>query len=416
MTPPSASASRPDAIGAGVIPSDRSPFSGFWSRAFIRLADRIMAGEITVVFPDGTRHTFTGAEPGPCAVLRIRRTRGLRRLLIGGDLAFAEAYIDGDWDTPNLPALIELAIVNEAAADVRFEAMVLLRVVERLRHLRRRNTRSGSRRNISHHYDLSNAFYAAWLDESMSYSAALFSSDDQSLTEAQEEKNRRLASLLGLRPGLSVLEIGCGWGAFAVMAARDYGCQVTAVTLSQAQHDFARDRVRDAGLEQQIDIRLQDYRDVEGRYDRIASTEMFEAVGERYWPRFFSVLGDRLMAGGSAALQIITIDDQRFKSYRKQADFIQKYIFPGGMLPSVSAFRREANRAGFRLDDAFMFGEGYARTLALWQRRFQQAWLEIEALGFDARFKRMWEYYLGYCEAGFRAGSIDVGQFHLVRP
>mgnify|MGYP002378253009 CR=1 FL=1 len=367
--------------------------------------------------PDGRRHTVSaGNGRGPCAKLRIVRTRALRRLLVGGDLAFAEAYIDGDWTTPDLTALIELALVNEVAAGVSFEASFLLKLVERLRHLSRWNTRSGSRRNIAHHYDLSNTFYSLWLDKSMSYSSALFSADDQSLSEAQAEKNRRLAGLLDLRPGLSLLEIGCGWGEFALMAARDYGCRVTAITLSRAQYEYTCSRVADAGLGDQVAVRLQDYRDVDGCYDRIASIEMFEAVGERYWARYFASLGGRLNAGGSAALQIITIEERRFETYRRRPDFIQKYIFPGGMLPSLPALRREIDQAGLRLTDTFMFGADYGRTLALWQHRFQTAWPEIQGLGFDARFKRMWEYYLAYCEAGFRTGSIDVGQFRLVRP
>ncbi|MBL8659949.1 MAG: class I SAM-dependent methyltransferase [Rhodospirillales bacterium] len=387
-----------------------------WSRGLLRLVSSLGAGELHVILPNGHAATFTAPRVlGPRGILRIKRRRAIRRLLTGGDVAFAEAYMDGDWDTPDLTALIELAAVNQAAGDIRIEAPALRRVVDRIRHLRRRNTRAGSRRNIAHHYDLSNAFYRLWLDEGMSYSSALFASEEQPLVEGQAAKNRRLADLLGLTPGLRLLEIGCGWGAFALMAARDYGCRVTAITLSRAQHRYTRARIRDAGLDDLIDVRLQDYRDVDGRYDRIASTEMFEAIGERYWPRFFDVLQARLEPGGIAALQIITVDQRRFEAYRRRPDFIQKYIFPGGMLPSPPAFRREAAAKGFAVNDAFMFGRSYARTLALWQSRFQQAWPRIEALGFDGRFKRTWEYYLAYCEAGFRAGSIDVGQFRLVR-
>lgn len=420
MTLTSTSAPTPDTARLQAASSARPARLDVCSRGFLRLAAGIAAGELSVILPNGERRAFV-AEDGPGtasglhAVLRIKRTRAFRRLFIGGDLGFAEAYIDGDWDTPDLTALIELALVNEAAAEIRFEASFLRRLVERVRHLRRWNTRDGSRRNIAHHYDLSNDFYRLWLDESMSYSSALFTSEQQPLAEAQASKNRRLAETLALRPGLEVLEIGCGWGGFAVMAARDYGCRVTAITLSQAQYAYARSRVREAGLDERVDVRLQDYRDVDGRYDRIASTEMFEAIGERYWPRYFTVLRDRLKEGGVAALQVITIHEDRFQTYRTQPDFIQKYIFPGGMLPSPTTFRREAARGGFAISDEFMFGQCYARTLALWQHRFQQAWQDIEALGFDRRFKRMWEYYLAYCEAGFRTGAIDVGQFRLVK-
>ncbi len=416
MTSTSTSGPTPEAAGLSAIDAACPAYLDIWSRGFLRLVAGIVAGEIRVILPDGYRATFGARDAaGPRAVLRINRTRAIRRLLIGGDTAFAEAYMDGEWDTPDLTALVELALANEAAAEISFDAPALHRLIDRIRHLRRWNTRTGSRRNIAHHYDLSNAFYRLWLDESMSYSSALFANEQQPLADAQADKNRRLAELLKLKPGYEVLEIGCGWGSFALMAARDYGCRVTAITLSKAQHEYVCARVNEAGLDDRIDVRLQDYRDVVGRHDRIVSVEMFEAIGERYWPRFFEVLQERLKAGGVAALQVITIDENRFKTYRKRPDFIQKYIFPGGVLPSRSAFHREAVAKGFAVNDEFMFGGSYARTLALWQCRFQQAWHEIEALGFERRFKRMWEYYLAYCEAGFRAGSIDVGQFRLVR-
>jgi cyclopropane-fatty-acyl-phospholipid synthase len=410
----SSSTSAPEPGGPRSLRSTSSTRLDLWSRAFLRLAAGIAAGEICIIMPDGGAATFAAqGRPGPRAVLKINRSRALRRLFLGGDVAFAGAYIDGDWDSPELAQLLELALANEAASGPPVRATILRRLINRARHLRRRNTRRGSRRNIADHYDLGDAFYRLWLDESMSYSAALFETAHQSLGEAQAAKNRRLAGLLDLRPDHHVLEIGCGWGGFALMAAREHGCKVTAITLSRAQHDHARERVRAAGLEQRIDVRLQDYRDVDGRYDRIASTEMFEAIGEQYWPLFFKILRRRLRDGGVAALQLITIDEKRFETYRRKPDFIQQCIFPGGMLPSPSAFRRNAARQGFVLSEEFTFGASYARTLREWQRRFQHAWKDIEALGFDRRFKRMWEYYLAYCEAGFHAGSIDVAQYRL---
>ena len=398
------------------MPAEEAVPGDLWSRGFIRLAARIATGELSVVFPSGGQRTFVQRErSGPRAVLRINRTRALRRLALGGDIGFAEAYMDGDWESPDLAALLELALINEAQAGGHLEPGAIQRVINSVRHRLRPNTPSGSRRNIAYHYDLSNAFYRLWLDEGMSYSSALFESHDQPLAEAQVAKNRRLANMLGLRPGHHVLEIGCGWGGFAIMAARDYGCRVVAITLSRAQRDHAQERVRAAGLGDRIEIRLQDYRDVAGRFDRVASTEMFEAVGERYWPLFFRLLRERLVDGGLVALQVITINEKRFSTYRLRPDFIQKYIFPGGMLPSHAALRDQATAGGFRLSDEFTFGASYGRTLQEWQRRFQHAWSDIEALGFDKRFKRMWEYYLAYCEAGFRTGSIDVGQFRLVK-
>ncbi|HRK95212.1 MAG TPA: cyclopropane-fatty-acyl-phospholipid synthase family protein [Rhodospirillales bacterium] len=416
MTSPSTSAPAHEPARLCAVQDDRAVPGDLWSRGFVRLAERIAAGELSVVFPNGGQRTFVQPEHGgPRAVLRINRTRALRRLAFGGDIGFAEAYMDGDWESPDLTALLELALVNEEHAGRHLEPGALQRLANSIRHHLRSNTPSGSRRNIAYHYDLSNAFYRLWLDEGMSYSSAIYAADDQPLAEAQIAKNRRLATLLGLRPGHHVLEIGCGWGGFAIMAARDYGCRVTAVTLSQAQRDHAQEQVRAAGLASRVEIRLQDYRDVTGRFDRVASTEMFEAVGERYWPLFFRLLRERLVAGGVAALQVITINEKRFATYRSRPDFIQKYIFPGGMLPSPTALRDLAAAGAFRLSDQFTFGASYARTLHEWQSRFQHAWGDIEALGFDRRFKRMWEYYLAYCEAGFRTGAIDVGQFRLVK-
>jgi cyclopropane-fatty-acyl-phospholipid synthase len=284
-----------------------------------------------------------------------------------------------------------------------------------LRHLARRNTRRGSRRNIAFHYDLGNDFYALWLDPGMTYSSAVFDAAGQSLQDAQDAKYRRLAESLDLKPGHHVLEIGCGWGGFAMTAARDYGCRVTAITLSGEQRRYAEERVRRAGLSDRIEVRLQDYRDVTGRFDRIASIEMFEAVGEERWPIFFNTVRERLKPGGVAGLQVITIEDGRYEAYQRSADFIQRYIFPGGMLPSPSALAAAIDRAGLTLNNVFAFGPSYAETLAAWQGRFQRAWPQIRQLGFDGRFKRLWEFYLAYCEAGFRAGAIDVAHYRIER-
>ncbi|HYN39432.1 MAG TPA: cyclopropane-fatty-acyl-phospholipid synthase family protein, partial [Rhodospirillales bacterium] len=320
------------------------------------------------------------------------------------------------WDSPDLTTLMELAALNEASIGDLAVGSSLVLLIHRLRHRLRENTQRGSRRNISSHYDLGNDFYAHWLDDGMTYSSALFATPEQPLRHAQDAKYGRLADLLDLRADQHLLEIGCGWGGFAERVAAAPGCRVTGVTLSAQQAAFARERVRAAGLEQRVTIQLQDYREVPGRFDRIASIEMFEAVGEAYWPTFFAVLRDRLVSGGIAAMQVITIEEARFGAYRRGADFIQHYIFPGGMLPTVSALSREIGRAGLRLTDRMTFGNSYALTLARWQSRFQKGWPQIRALGFDERFKRTWEYYLAYCEAGFRAGSIDVCQLRIEKP
>lgn len=377
---------------------------------------RLRIGRLAVETPDGGRLVFAGDAPGPQASLSIHRWRTLWRLLLGGDVGFAEAYMDGDWSCADLADLIELAARNEPAIASATRGAVLARLVRRLRHLSRANTRRGSRRNIAAHYDLGNDFYAQWLDPGMTYSSGLFADDDTSLDAAQAAKYDRAAALLGVRGGERVLEIGCGWGGMVEALAGRHGCHVTALTLSREQLDHAAARVRDAGLGDLADLRFEDYRDVDGTFDRIVSIEMIEAVGEAHWPTYFDVLRDRLVPGGIAVLQVITIAEERYAAYRSGADFIQRYVFPGGMLPSRSILARQIARAGLRLTDVEMFGDSYRRTLSEWQRRFQQAWPSIAALGFDRRFKRMWEYYLAYCEGGFRVGAIDVGFYRLEKP
>lgn len=396
------------------LSENTGPLANFWIRVLLRMAGRINAGQLSLVLPDGSNHVFSGgSDTDPRAVLDIKRPRAVRRLLLGGSNGFAEAYMEGDWDTPDLRALLRLAQVNEVALGASINGLAITRWIDRARHLTRVNSRRGSRRNIAYHYDLGNRFYALWLDASLTYSAALFDGHDLTLEAAQERKIRRIAETIDLRAGQHVLEIGCGWGGFAMMAAKDYGCRVTAITVSKAQFDHATARVRDAGLKDRIEIRLQDYRDVEGAYDRIVAIEMFEAVGEEHWPTFFDVIRRRLKPGGIAGLQIITIDSTRFTQYSRGADFIQTYIFPGGMLPSPAVLESELARARLRLTDVYAFGKSYAETLAQWHDRFQVAWPEIRQLGFDKRFKRMWAFYLAYCEAGFRTDAIDVAQYRI---
>ncbi len=398
-------------------PLARIDLSGLdnWTRRGMALLARLAIGRLTVVLPDGRQATFEGREPGPSATVRLRSTGVVRRFMLGGDLGFAEAFIDGAADSPDLPALIELFCRNKAAIEHHTRAHPLAKLLRRALHLLNRNSRSGSRRNIRFHYDLGNAFYERWLDPSMTYSSALFDGEHQDLQAAQEAKYRRMAQDLELKPGDRVLEIGCGWGGFAEVAARDYGAHVHGITLSTEQLAYARERAAKAGLSDRMTFDLRDYRDVEGRYDAIASIEMFEAVGESYWPTFFSSVADRLNPGGRAALQIITIDAASFDDYRRHPDFIQRYIFPGGMLPTREHVLDHAGRAGLSHRDEQAFGLDYARTLAEWRDRFLAAWPEIEALGFDDRFRRMWLYYLAYCEGGFRSGNIDVRHFAFQR-
>ncbi|HXG80258.1 MAG TPA: cyclopropane-fatty-acyl-phospholipid synthase family protein [Sphingomicrobium sp.] len=379
-----------------------------------RLVARLDCGNLTVVLPSGDRIEHSGARAGPTATLVVRRWRTIWRLISQGDLGFAEAYIDGDWSSPDLAALLELAARNLAALDRGIAGLPIARVHHRLRHLLRANSKAGSRRNIAFHYDLGNAFFERWLDSSMTYSSALYEHPNQTLEEAQQAKLRRIEQLLGLEGGEKILEIGIGWGALAARLARA-GAEVTGITLSTEQLAFARLRMERERLADRVALDLSDYRDVEGAFDRIVSIEMLEAVGEAYWPAYFKVLHDRLNVGGRAVLQAITIDEARFPAYRRSPDFIQRHIFPGGMLPTRTIIEEQGARAGLELVSTQMFGQSYASTLCEWRKRFLASWPEIAAMGFPERFRRLWDYYLGYCEAGFRAATIDVGFFVFAR-
>lgn len=388
----------------------------FLLHQFSRHADGwLNSGRLTIESPWTAPIQVSAANPGPAGHIRINRARALRRVSNGGGLGLADSYIDGDWDSDDLTGTLELGTRNIDALSGMTRARASIRWLARLRHGAQANSLTGSRRNIMAHYDLGNDFYATWLDPEMVYSAAMFESPDEPLTRAQLRKFDHLARYLDLQPGDRLLEIGCGWGGFAIHAARNYGARVTALTISPAQAERARERVAAAGLDGQVEIRLQDYRETEGEFDKIASIEMFEAVGEKYWPVFFGTVHDRLRPGGKAAMQIITIDDDRFENYRRNPDFIQMRVFPGGMLPGPSLFRRHAAAAGLDTTRSIDFGGDYARTLQRWQQAFTRAWPDIQGRGFDERFRRLWTYYLSYCEAGFRAGHISVSQLALVR-
>lgn len=384
-------------------------------KAGLNLLLNFAEGVLTVVLPDGRSIRFTGAHPGVHAVMEVREYRMVRRIFAGGDVGFAETYMDGEWTTPNLAAVLEIFSANLDRINNIEKGRPLTRMVHWIWHRLRANTKAQARKNIEAHYDLGNAFYELWLDPSMTYSSARYRTPDLGLEAAQKEKYASLARSVGLERGMSVLEIGCGWGGFAEYAAGEIGADVTCLTLSPSQMKYAQERMEKAGLSDRVTIKLQDYRDETGTYDRIASIEMFEAVGEEYWPSFFAKVQSCLKPGGKAGLQIITIRDDLFDRYRKRADFIQRYIFPGGILPSVERLNGEFARANLTFEGAEMFGIDYAETLKEWTHRFQKAWPQIEPMGFDVRFQRMWEFYLAYCEAGFRTGRIDVGQFVLSR-
>ena len=351
--------------------------------------------------------------PGPAARITVKRWRLLQKLLLEGEIGLARAHVDGDWSTPDLAAVLEFGLRNEATVSAATRGLGFAHIMNRLLHLRNVNTPRGSRRNIAAHYDLGNAFYGFWLDRDMTYSSAIFRNESDTLEIAQERKLRRIVELMDLIGGEHVLEIGCGWGGLARRIAGKGAASVTGISLSREQIEYARSSVAGTALGRRIEFELRDYRSIARRYDRIVSIEMIEAVGERYWPVYFDHLRRSLNMDGTAVLQVITIAEELFESYRSRPDFIQQYIFPGGMLPTVEIVKREADRAGFRLDHHQPFGKSYARTLDIWHERFNAAWPEIERLGFDDRFRRMWNYYLRYCAAGFRYGSIDVGLFKL---
>ncbi len=383
-------------------------------RAAIGIArENWVAGDMTFVLPSGQEVRIEGTEPGPHGRLIIHDFHFVKRVLASADIGFGEGFVAGEWDTPDLSALLEAFTLNFDHLQRLVEGNAFMRAVNLVAHALNRNSRRGARRNIHAHYDLGNAFYARWLDPSMTYSSARYERAGQSLAEAQRNKYASLAREIDLKPDHHVLEIGCGWGGFAEFVAREVGARITGVTISRAQHDFARRRLFDQGLADKADIRLMDYRDVEGAFDRVASIEMFEAVGEAYWPAYFSKIGQVLWPGGRAGLQIITIRDELFKTYRGRSDFMRKYIFPGGMLPSEARLRQETDRAGLEWKAIVRFGQNYADTLAEWGGRFEGAWEDIRTLGFDERFRRLWRFYLSYCEAGFRTERTNVVQLSL---
>ena len=383
-------------------------------QALNRIFDRLERGQLDMVTEDGAWR-LQGKQAGPAATLAVHHPyRLLRRLATDGDLGLGEAFVAGDWSSTNLTALLQLLALNEEGFARIGRSSPLAALGYRLSHWLNRNSRAGSRRNIRYHYDIGNDFYRLWLDPSMTYSCALFDAPGTDLATAQERKYRRLLDSLNARPGDHVLEIGCGWGSFARLAAQS-GLRVTGITLSEEQLVWGRRQIRQAGLEGRAELRIQDYRDLREQFDHVVSIEMFEAVGEAYWPSYMELINRSLKPGGRAALQFISIDEAFFERYRRNPDFIQKHVFPGGMLPSLPRFRAAAETAGLSIVQEDAFGADYARTLAHWHRRFLDAAPEIQALGYDERFRRMWRYYLAYCEAGFRTSRVDLMQTVMVK-
>lgn len=380
------------------------------------MAARIRYGTLRFILPDEREFCYSGAEEQDTeGVILVRDFAFARRSILGGDIGFFESFSDGQWESPNVTDVLYIFARNADYVREAFRAAPLIAFFDRIRHGFNRNTRTGSRRNIMAHYDLGNAFYEKWLDRSMTYSSARFTPGAADLSAAQENKYRTLAQSIDLKAGDSVLEIGSGWGGFAEFAAKEVGAQVTGLTISPSQYEYARERIFREGLADKVEFKLLDYRDAAGQYDKVASIEMFEAVGKEYWPAYFQKVRDLLKPGGAAGIQTITIADRFFETYSNSTDFIKRYVFPGGMLPSVKALKKEVDQAGLSWQGASAFGLDYAATLAEWHRRFLAAWDEIGAMGFDERFKKLWEFYLSYCEAGFRAATTDVMQIRLAR-
>ena len=388
-------------------------------RGLLRLADALARrneiGGLRLTLPSGATSIIGAPTTTAEAELRLRSWRALAQIARRGALGFAESYMDGDVECRDLKAAFELYMANEPQIRRAMPRLNRTRRGDRAFHSGRSNTLSGSRRNIADHYDLGNEFYGRWLDPSMLYSSGIYGDGAVALEAAQARKVERILDALDIEPGASLLEIGCGWGALAEAAARR-GANVRAITISEQQLRASRERIAAAKLSDCAHVEFEDYRNTMGRFDRLVSVEMIEAVGEENWPLFFETISGRLAPGGTGVIQAITIREDAFEGYRANPDFIQRYIFPGGMLPTIELMRARAHTAGLSFETIERFGSSYALTLAEWRRRFEAAWPEIAALGFDERFRRMWRYYLTYCEVGFEHGLIDVGLYRLRKP
>lgn len=387
----------------------------YFARVF-GMAQGMNTGRVDFVLDDGRRFRAEGPNPGPVAEVHIHNPDLFARLIREGDLGFCDAYLDEWWTTPDLQAFMDWVHADNDSLYDGFPGMGLVRNFEKFRFWLQRNHREQARKNISYHYDLGNEFYKLWLDDTMTYSSALFETGQESHEAAQIAKYASMIDQMGAQEGDHILEIGCGWGGFAEYAAKERGLKVTGLTISEEQFKYAQERIDNAGLSDQVTFKLQDYRDERGTYDGIASIEMFEAVGQKYWPVYFETVRDRLKPGKSATLQIITVTDRRWKVYQRGVDFIQKYIFPGGMLPSPSALRSQVTKAGLAVERSIEFGQSYNISLRRWHDTFNEKWDQIAEMGFDDRFRRMWNFYLTSCAATFESANCDVTQITIKRP
>ena len=381
------------------------------AKLFFSVLSQGKYGSITVYYEKKKIFFHRGVLPGPSAQIRLLKKKCLDDFFLKGDLGWAESYIESNWESSNLSDFLEWGAKNfhEFSKYIRGKWFIILYL--RLKHYLNRNSKTGSKKNISFHYDLGNSFYEKWLDKSMTYSSGMFKKESDDLYNAQLNKYRNLAKITDIKNNDKVLEVGCGWGGFSCFLAKNFSADVTAITISKKQYEKVKEKVFTEKLTEKINVKLTDYREIKGLYDKIVSIEMFEAVGEKYWSKYFEVLGSNLKYNGAIGLQTITIEDKFFKKYRKFPDFIQTYIFPGGMLPSIEEMSKVLKSKGLSIEKKQMFGNDYAKTLKMWSKSFENSWENIKKEGFNDAFRRMWRYYLGYCEGGFKSGNINVGQF-----
>jgi cyclopropane-fatty-acyl-phospholipid synthase len=376
-----------------------------------KFLSKIRYGELIVTFPSGVTKSFKGISGNETADLKLNNYKFISKILKRKSIGFAESYMDGDFSSSDLTKLLVLSFKNEKDFLHNLKSNIFFNIYSKFKHFLNENTKKQSKKNIEYHYDLGNTFYDKWLDQSMTYSSAYFEQDNQNLFDAQISKYHQIAKSLNLNENSMVLEIGCGWGGFSSYIAKNFKSKIDAITISKEQFEYASNRIQQEGLGEKVSIKYSDYRDIENKYSNIASIEMFEAVGKKYWEKYFSILKKSLVNSGKAALQIITIDDQRAIDYQHQPDFIQQYIFPGGMLPTKKELEEINFKVGLEFKEINSFGLSYAKTLNLWNKQFQNSWEDLAQLGFNKRFKRMWEFYLSYCETGFISKSTDVSHF-----
>ena len=385
----------------------------FWDKIFLKGIKKFPYGSLQIEWPDGKSQKIDAIHKGPNAKLKIVDSNVVREIIQGGSIKFAELYISKRIITNNLTNLMHYCALNNDQAEETFKITIFRYLYNKYLHFKNKNTKIQAKKNISHHYDLGNQFYKYWLDKSMTYSSAIFNGKNDNLELAQNNKYQKLADLSSIKKGDNILEIGCGWGGFSEFLAKNYDCQITALTISREQFKFTTERMEKANLKSKVKVVFCDYRNIKGQFDKVLSIEMFEAVGREYWKTFFEKIKTILKPNGNVGLQLITIDDKIYNVYKNNPDFIQKYIFPGGMLPSVEVLKNIIENTSFRINSINSYSNDYAKTLNIWNKEFNRNWTKIEKLGFDERFKLLWNYYLSYCEGGFLSKNIDLKQINL---